>query len=231
MSLARFGAPRLVLRGVGRTYPGTPPVPALVGVDLDVTDGEFLCLVGPSGSGKSTLLNVIALLDRATTGSYEVGGHEVVGLSERRRSALRATTFGFVFQRFHLVERYTAQKNVELGLLYQGTTRRERRTAAAAAVDRVGLATRAGHRADALSGGERQRVAIARAVVGGAPILVADEPTGNLDSAASDSIVRLLGELNDGGTTIVLVTHDPEVARAAGRIVQLSDGELVGVGG
>lgn len=218
----------LRLVDVGRTYAGTPPVVALAGITLSIAPGEFVGFVGPSGSGKSTLLNLVALLDQPSSGKYFVDDVEVGALSERDRAALRSATFGFVFQSFHLLDRYSAVENVELGLLYRAVSARARRARALEALDRVGLAARADHPANKLSGGERQRVAIARAIVAGARVLVADEPTGNLDSANSKAIVQLLRELKLDGTTIVLVTHDPEVAAAADRQIALRDGVIVG---
>lgn len=218
----------LRLVDVGRTYAGTPPVVALAGITLSIAPGEFVGFVGPSGSGKSTLLNLVALLDQPSSGKYLIDDVEVGALSERDRAALRSATFGFVFQSFHLLDRYSAVENVELGLLYRAVAAGERHALALEALDRVGLAARADHPANKLSGGERQRVAIARAIVAGARVLVADEPTGNLDSANSKAIVQLLRELKLDGTSIVLVTHDPDVAAAADRQIALRDGKVVG---
>ncbi|MDQ3951734.1 MAG: ATP-binding cassette domain-containing protein [Actinomycetota bacterium] len=211
---------------LGRTYGGTPPVVALAGITLTIRPGEFVSFVGPSGSGKSTLLNLIALLDRPSSGTYSIDDRDVGKLTERDRAALRSATFGFVFQSFYLLDRYSSVENVELGLLYRAVPPAKRRSLALEALERVGLAARADHPANKLSGGERQRVAIARATVGGAPVLVADEPTGNLDSANSKAIVDLLRRLNRNGTTIVLVTHDPEVAAVADRRISLRDGTI-----
>lgn len=210
-----------------RTYAATPPVDAVADVTLDIAEGEFVSFVGPSGSGKSTLLNLVALLDAPTSGTYRLDGIDASELTERERAALRAATFGFVFQSFHLLDHLTALQNVELGLLYNGCPRARRSELAQAALERVGLAHRSDHPADKLSGGERQRVAVARAIVGGARVLVADEPTGNLDSANSESIVKLLADLNSAGTTIILVTHDARVAAAAGRSIEMRDGRIV----
>ncbi|MGH9245960.1 MAG: ATP-binding cassette domain-containing protein [Acidimicrobiales bacterium] len=222
--------PSLILTQVWRTYPGVPPVEALAGVTVEIPDGDFVSFVGPSGSGKSTLLNVLALLDRPTAGSYWIGGVDASTLGERQRAALRSTTFGFVFQGFHLLDRSPAVENVELGTLYHALPRQVRRANALAALDRVGMVGRAEHPANTLSGGERQRVAIARAIVGGAAVLLADEPTGNLDTTNSRGIVEILRQLNRSGTTVVVVTHDPEVAAAADCQIELRDGHLSGPG-
>lgn len=216
----------LRLVGLGRTYAGTPPVTALSGVTLTIDHGQFVSFVGPSGSGKSTLLNLMALLDRPSEGDYFIDNQNVGQLSEHERAALRSATFGFVFQSFHLLDRYSAINNVSLGLLYRAVPAAQRRALSMDALDRVGLAARADHPANKLSGGERQRVAIARAMVSGARVLVADEPTGNLDSTNSKAIVELLHELKSDGTSVVLVTHDPDVAAAADRQIALRDGVL-----
>jgi putative ABC transport system ATP-binding protein len=217
----------LELRDVVKRYPGSPPVEALAGVDLSVRTGEFTAIVGPSGSGKSTLLNVIGLLDRATSGTVRVAGEDVASASDAELSALRARAIGFVFQQFHLVEGLRAVDNVALGLLYRGVPRGERLDRAALALRSVGLARRVGHRPSQLSGGERQRVAIARALVGDPSIVLADEPTGNLDSRTSAEIIDLLRALHADGSTIVLITHDHGIASSVPRVVAISDGRIV----
>lgn len=217
----------LSLRDVHRTY-GEPPVAACAGVSLEVDYGEFVAVVGPSGSGKSTLLNLIGTLDRPTSGTVEIDGVDVGSLSDARLSALRASRIGFVFQQFHLADGVNAVDNVADGLLYNGIPRSERRRRARAALERVGLAHRLDHRPHQMSGGERQRVAIARAVVGEPPLLLADEPTGNLDSTSGASIVELLHELHRQGTTVIVITHDNELAAQLPRQIAIRDGRIVG---
>ena len=202
----------------------TPPVRALAGVTLSVESGELVAVVGPSGSGKSTMLHVMDPLDRPTSGDVFVAGHRVSQLSDAELSGLRSRHIGFVFQAFHLLVGYSALDNVADGLLYTGIALDERRELAKSALEKVGLANRLGHVTTQLSGGESQRVAIARAILGGPSIILADEPTGNLDSKTSAGIVQLLRDLNREGSTIVVVTHNPEVASAMPREIQLRDG-------
>ncbi|GGS04841.1 peptide ABC transporter ATP-binding protein [Streptomyces aureoverticillatus] len=226
--LARPGTgPRPVVRlaGVTKEYPGG--VAALRGVDLDVGEGELLAIVGPSGSGKSTLLHIVGTLDRPTAGTVEIAGHDVATLSDRSLSALRARRIGFVFQAFHLVPGVSARDNVAEGLLYSGLPRAVRRARAAEALDRVGLADRMRHRPHELSGGQKQRVAIARAVVGEPDLLLADEPTGALDSASGEAVLALLHDLNSEGATIAVITHDAQIAERLPRQVRIRDGRVV----
>jgi putative ABC transport system ATP-binding protein len=227
---ARRAAPErdyvLELRGVTKEYPGTPPVPALRGIDLEVARGEIVAIVGPSGSGKSTLLHIAGTLDRPTTGEVFVAGYDISKLDDASLSALRAQHIGFVFQQFFLIDSMTALDNVADGLLYSGRTLAERRGLAHTALEQVALANRVDHAASKLSGGERQRVAVARALVGNPSFVLADEPTGNLDSASSDAIVELLEDLNRRGTTIIVITHNPEVAARFPRRVGVRDGHV-----
>jgi putative ABC transport system ATP-binding protein len=216
------------LSDVWRTYHvGGDDVHALAGVDEEIEGGEHVAIMGPSGSGKSTLLNIVGLLDRPTRGSYLLDGREVATLDERELSLLRRETTGCVFQSHHLVPRLSARRNVELPLLFAGVSREERRRRATEALEAVGLADRAEHRPSELSGGQSQRVAIARAMILQPRILLADEPTGNLDRAAGDQVLALLHELNRSGHTLVVVTHDVTVARQAERVILLDDGRIV----
>ena len=220
--------PVIELRGVTRVYKtGRLEVAALRGVDLDVWQGDFLAIVGPSGSGKSTMMNIIGCLDRPTSGSYRLGGTPLEQLTDDDLARVRGRAIGFVFQSFNLLPRTSAIENVATTLLYQGVPRKERYARAAAALERLGLGDRMQHEPSELSGGQQQRVAIARALVGEPALILADEPTGNLDSQSGSDVIELLHELNDAGTTIVMITHDADVAVAARRQVHVRDGVLV----
>ncbi|PSK90242.1 putative ABC transport system ATP-binding protein [Murinocardiopsis flavida] len=217
-------APAAELEDVARHYPGG--VRALDGVSVRIEAGELVGIVGPSGSGKSTLLNLLGTLDTPTAGAIRIGGHDVGALGDDARSALRATGIGFVFQQFHLAANITALDNVADGLLYTGLPMRRRREKAAAALRRVGMADRAGHRPHELSGGQQQRTAIARAVAGDPALILADEPTGALDTATGEVVIGLLRELNAEGAAVVVITHDREVAAGLPRRIQVRDGRI-----
>jgi putative ABC transport system ATP-binding protein len=216
------------LRGVTKVYRmGETEIHALRGIDLRVADGEFVAVMGASGSGKSTLMNILGCLDLPTGGTYLLDGEDVQGLGDDELAAIRNQRIGFVFQSFNLLPRSTALHNVEMPLIYAGV-RAERRERALAALEAVGLADRAGHQPTELSGGQQQRVAIARALVTEPSILLADEPTGNLDSESSLEIMRLLVELNVQGRSVLLITHEPEIGRFAHRLVRIRDGHIIG---
>jgi putative ABC transport system ATP-binding protein len=214
----------ILLRDVVKEYPGDPPTRVLHGVDLVVRQGELVAIVGPSGSGKSTLLHIMGTLDRPTSGDVQVAGYDVARLTDRQLSALRSREIGFVFQQFFLLPGMSATDNVADGLLYTGRRLRDRRGQARVALERVGLGYRLDYNTEKLSGGERQRVAIARALVGEPSVVLADEPTGNLDSRSGDALVALLHELNEDGSTIVVITHDKDVAGSLRRQVAMRDG-------
>ena len=216
----------LSLQGVTMHYPGTPPIRALRGVDLEIRLGELAGIVGPSGSGKSTLLHIMGTLDRPSSGDVHLAGHDVSTLNDGELSALRSRNIGFVFQQFHLLNSQSALDNVADGLLYTGTPIARRRELAEAALRRVSLGHRLDHLASKLSGGERQRVAVARAIVGRPAMVLADEPTGNLDSKSSDGIVELIEELNAEGITMLVITHNREIAERFPRQVGLLDGKI-----
>jgi putative ABC transport system ATP-binding protein len=218
--------PILLLNSIYKEYPGEPPTPVLYDLNLSVQPGELAAVVGPSGSGKSTLLNIIGTLDRPTSGSVRIAGYDTDTLSDNDLSALRAREIGFVFQQFFLLSGMTAVDNVADGLLYSGQSLTQRRTLAVEALEQVGLGHRLTHDPSKLSGGERQRVAIARALVGKPSVVLADEPTGNLDSRSSDSILTLLHDLNATGATILVITHDRDIASALPRRITMLDGRI-----
>jgi putative ABC transport system ATP-binding protein len=223
----RRGAVIVRLEDVSKAYPGEPPTMALRGVDLEVRQGELLAVVGPSGSGKSTLLGIMGTLERPTSGRLRILGAAVDELSESELAGLRASAIGFVFQQFHLLGGLSAWENVALGLLYRETPAAARRDAAHRLLGLVGLERRANHRPNQLSGGERQRVAIARAVVGEPAVVLADEPTGSLDTASGTEVLEVLRGLHAAGSTIVVITHSEAVADAAERRIELLDGRVV----
>jgi putative ABC transport system ATP-binding protein len=220
-------APVLELVDLVKEYPGDPPVVALGGVDLRIDQGELVAIVGPSGSGKTTLLHVMGTLERPTRGAVRIAGEDTSTMSDKQLSGLRARRLGFVFQQFFLLDGLSVLDNVAEGLLYRGGRVADRRRLAKAAIEKVGLGHRLGHRPNQLSGGEQQRTAIARALAGRPALVMADEPTGNLDSATGASILELLRELHREGTTIVVITHDPEVAAAMERRVEIRDGRII----
>ena len=218
----------LSMREVSRVYrTDTVETMALDGIFLDVADGEFVAIMGPSGCGKSTLLNVIGMLDSPSSGSYVFNGTEVAGLSESRLADFRKRNIGFIFQSFNLVDELSVRENIELALLYHNVPTGERRTRVDAVMDKVGIAHRAKHRPSQLSGGQQQRVAVARALVAAPKLILADEPTGNLDTAHGEEVMKMLQALNAEGSTIVMVTHSPAHADYAGRVVNMLDGRIL----
>jgi putative ABC transport system ATP-binding protein len=220
--------PMILMRGIRKAYStGRVEVEALRGIDLDIGGNDYVAVVGPSGSGKSTLMNIIGCLDTPTSGEYVLSGEKVAGLDRNRLAEIRNRHIGFVFQNFNLLPYASALENVELPLLFAGIPARERKERAEEMLRRVDLADRMDHKPTELSGGQMQRVAIARALVNRPAIVLADEPTGNLDSASGQGIVGLFRELHGAGQTIVMITHDQAVARLASRIVQIRDGQIV----
>ncbi|MDY0911919.1 ABC transporter ATP-binding protein [Rathayibacter festucae] len=219
-------APLVELRDVTRSFPGPPEVQALKGVSLRIEEGDYVSIVGPSGSGKSTMLNILGLLDRPSVGEYRLDGALTGALDEDTRAAVRAQRIGFVFQSFHLLPRRTVLENVMLPMLYSGTPRAAREARARDALLRVGLGHRLGFLPTTLSGGERQRVAVARAVVARPSLLLADEPTGNLDGSTTEDVMRLFEDLTGTGLTLVVITHDLAVARRARRCLRIADGRM-----
>ncbi len=218
----------LTLSALRKSYrTETVETTALDNIDLQIDAGEFVAIMGPSGCGKSTLLNIIGLLDRPTSGTYALEGREVAQLPERALTDIRKRRIGFIFQNFNLIDELTVRENVELALLYHGISAAERRARVDKVLDKVGIGHRAGHRPSQLSGGQQQRVAVARAVVAEPPLILADEPTGNLDTAHGEEVMRMLRSLNDEGATIVMVTHSPAHADYAGRIVNMLDGRVL----
>ncbi len=228
MTTAAATAPVIVLKDLHKIYEvGAETVPAVQGVDLLVHKGEYVAIMGSSGSGKSTLMNVIGCLDTPTRGTYHLGGTEVSSFSDDELAEIRNQRIGFVFQTFNLLPRSTAAQNVELPLIYAGVSARERQQRVREALAAVGLTDRSHHKPNELSGGQRQRVAIARALVNNPTLILADEPTGNLDSVTSNEIMRILGDLNALGHTVIIVTHEADIAGQCRRIIRLSDGRIV----
>lgn len=216
------------LKNITKTYDmGSVQVQVLKGITLHVDEGEFLSIVGPSGSGKSTLMNMIGCLDVPTTGEYYLDGREISTYNEKQLSKIRNQKIGFIFQKFNLLPRLTALENVELPLIYRGMNSRERKQLSMEALEKVGLNDRVNHKPTELSGGQQQRVAIARALAGNPPVLLADEPTGNLDSKSGNDVMKLIRQLSSEGKTIVLITHDSEIAREAQRTITIKDGMLL----
>jgi putative ABC transport system ATP-binding protein len=224
---AASAMPVLELVDVVKEYPGDPPVVALAGVSLRIDPGELVAIVGPSGSGKSTLLHVMGTLERPTRGVVRLAGEDTSTMTDKQLSGLRARRLGFVFQQFFLLDGLSVLDNVADGLLYRGGRIADRRRMASAAIERVGIGHRVGHRPNQLSGGEQQRTAIARALAGRPALVMADEPTGNLDTATGGSILELLRELHEEGTTIMVITHDHDVAAAMDRRIEIRDGRIV----
>jgi putative ABC transport system ATP-binding protein len=218
----------LSMRDISRVYrTDTVETTALDGIFLDVADGEFVAIMGPSGCGKSTLLNVVGMLDSPSSGSYVFNGTEVAGLSEAKLADFRKRNIGFIFQSFNLVDELSVRENIELALLYHNVPAAERRTRVDEVMDKVGIAHRAKHRPSQLSGGQQQRVAVARALVASPNLILADEPTGNLDTAHGEEVMKMLQQLNAEGSTIVMVTHSPAHADYAGRVVNMLDGRIL----
>jgi putative ABC transport system ATP-binding protein len=220
--------PMLTMQDLARVYrTDTIETTALDGIDLEIADGEFVAIMGPSGCGKSTLLNVIGMLDSPSSGSYVFNGQEVAGLPEGKLADVRKKNIGFIFQSFNLVDELSVRENVELALLYHDVPASERRRRADEVMDKVGIGHRAKHRPSQLSGGQQQRVAVARALVGNPKLILADEPTGNLDTQHGDEVMKMLQALNREGSTIVMVTHSPGHADYAGRVVNMLDGRIL----
>lgn len=215
------------LRGIEKSYfMAGQAIPVLKGIDLDILKNEYVALMGPSGSGKSTLMNILGCLDSPTKGMYNLNGHDVSTMSDDELAEIRNTQIGFVFQQFNLLPRLTAAENVALPLVYAGVSKKERIERAMVALEKVGLADRSHHKSNELSGGQIQRVAIARALVNNPAILLADEPTGNLDSKTSVEVMELFGKIHSGGNTVILVTHEEDIAQYAHRVVRLRDGNI-----